>query len=256
MSKEQAKKLPQVKKKDLKEAALLPSDQVRQLGKVPSLTKFQGYKVNPFTHNWAREGLPIRARTVAENPNKVVTDVRTGEVEGITTSGIKSVKDTAEFVKFFAGFWHIHLGLKPAAARLLMILMAYLQTKKHGTDQLQINYNYLDAMMEDLQAVFPENAENLKMMSLNAYYASMRQLIANDIIAPVHLSSESYWVNTSMLFNGDRIVIFNAIEIDRSDDAIRLANAGITREVDERAPQGELSDVLQDASPYAVQTQE
>ena len=256
MSNNNAKKLPTVKKKDLKEVALLPSDQVKKLGKVPPLTKFQGYKVNPFTHNWAREGLPIRNKSVSDDAEHIVTDVRTGEVQGIKTTGIKTVKDTAQFVKFFAGFWHVHLGLKPAAARLLMILMAYLQTKKVGTEQLQINYHYLEAMMDDLQAIFPENAENLKMMSLNAYYASMRSLIANDIIAPVHLSSESYWVNTAMLFNGDRIAIFNAIEIDRSDDAIRLANAGITREVDLRAPQGELSDVLQDASPYTVQDKE
>ena len=250
-----AKKKVEVKKKDLDEVVITPSKQVElNGGKVPSLTKFHGYKLNPFTHNMVKEGIAVRGVLVNKVSDKIVTDVKTGDKESFATIGVRTTKDTGQFIKFYTNNWHVLFALKPSSAKLVMMLMAVMQTRKAGTDQIQISYPLLNEICKDLQKAFPEHRADLKMMSEKSFYTAMRELLANDFIAPVHLARDSYWINSAYLFNGDRLNLVNQIDIDRSNDAARFANAGINADARPLQVQGNLSDQLDDASPYSTET--
>jgi hypothetical protein len=153
---------------------------------------------NPFTEVLE---LKTKKKHIKIAQGKDLFNRETGELEDV--SHIVSFKevDDEEFIKIYSANIHIMFGLESAGHKVFQILLRAVQTTAINRDQLYFN-----------EQVALEIAEihGLK-LSKSTYLRGVKDLIKNQILAQSNKPS-IFFINTAVLFNGDRYAFTQAIK--------------------------------------------
>lgn len=148
-------------------------------------------KVNPLVQP---QEIVLRKATVKAGRSDNLVNQQTGEIEAVSTIYRVVEKDDAEFVKVFAAGVAASYDLTKTAQRVFTaVLKVYEETPMRGG-----YVDYLDLYWFDggLCGHFID-------MSEKTFQRGLKELLAKGFLAPrLH---NSYWVNPSLFFKGDRV---------------------------------------------------
>lgn len=164
------------------------------------------YKHNPFLSDLViKQG----SKKITASANRFdVIDKNTGEVNGACFGTYKKV-DKEEFVKIYTANVGVIFELNGAGKKLFQILAMRLQEVSINKDTV-----YLD------EETARELAQKIGIkMAKTTYYTGIKNLIMKKIIAK-SVSTNLFFINPNVIFNGDRLVVFNAYEKIKDNDLI------------------------------------
>lgn len=143
------------------------------------------FSTNPFMGDLT---VVTRPKRLTVSRNSSIIDQSTGEVEGFTEIAQVVLVDEAQFVKVFTKDLAVWFDLSKSALRVFGFVMA--TTQKHiGSDLIYLNFK-------------TEEAKQF-VTSKRSIYDGLAELIDKQFIAK-HESSGWYFINPSMIFNGNR----------------------------------------------------
>lgn len=148
-------------------------------------------KVNPLVQP---QEIVLRKATVRAARYDNLVNQQTGEVEAVSTIYKVVEKDDAEFVKVFAAGVAASYDLSKTAQRVFTaVLKVYEETPMRGG-----YVDYLDLYWFD-GGLCGHSID----MSEKTFQRGLKELLAKSFLAPrLH---NSYWVNPSLFFKGDRV---------------------------------------------------
>lgn len=175
-----------------------------------SLKSFKKHRENPFIKSLA-EYKVSKKRTVVKG-GKAIIDIESGEYENtaeITT--VRSV-DAEQFVKLYTTRLKDIFSLKPTSMKVLQVLLDQIQKTAIGGDQVMLNYAVAERYFEE---------NELKSISKSSFYTAIAEMVAKGFIAQADVSSNLFFINPHLFFNGDRVKFVEEWHIDRRKDLFK-----------------------------------
>ena len=162
------------------------------------------YRDNPFLKDLAE--MQVRKKRITVKADKVIIDPKTGEYED--TAEITKVfdVDADQFVKVFTTNMKAFFSLKPSTYQLLNIIIMQLSKEFQGSS-IYLNYGICKRYFED---------NNDKGFSVSSFHTAIKELIQKGFIAESE-DSNLYWINPTLLFNGDRIKFAKEYRLKKSN---------------------------------------
>lgn len=164
------------------------------------------YKENPFTQSLT---VKTRSKTVTiqasdrMNTEYAIVNQDTHEVKSTHIATYKQVDDD-QFVKLFTQNIAMIFDLNQAARKTLDMIMHVMQRTAISKDEVYID----DNVRADFTEMF-----SLK-LSKTTMYRGLTELESANIIAK-SVKTNIYFLNPNIVFNGDRLVLTQAIERNR-----------------------------------------
>ena len=159
---------------------------------------------NPFLHGMI---IPVHDKKVSISvlgaDSNILVNQNTGELHGTHVVAMKKV-DSDKFVKTFADYFAFTFDLSKAGQKALRVLMFAVQEQALGKDLVILDRVTLDAFLEvhDFEAVA---------LSMPTFSRGLAELEAAKIIAKAARIG-SYFINPSVLFNGNRVAFTTIID--------------------------------------------
>ena len=116
-------------------------------------------------------------------------------------------RDSEQFVKLFTSHIALTFDLNAAGIKAFTVLMWAVQHTSLGKDIVMLNKVALDDFLE-------AHDQSIK-LSVATFWRGLANLTKTKIIAK-HVNQGCYFINPSLVFNGDRIAFTSLIERDRS----------------------------------------
>jgi len=159
-----------------------------------------------------------KEKRISSGMRKELIDPMTGEVQQVAMTHQVKMLDDAAFVKVFSEGIRAMYGLSKAGTRVFQVILdEYQKTKMSAgyTDKIYLSW-------------FHDGLNGCDVgMSLRTFNRGIAELIENKFLAP--RSPETYWVNPSLFFKGDRVAFINEyrrktpkLRSLKSDEAVRL----------------------------------
>lgn len=161
------------------------------------------YKENPFTQSLT---VKTRSKTVTiqasdrMNTEYAIVNQDTQEIKSTHIATYKQVDDD-QFIKLFTQNISMVFDLKQAARKTLDMIMHVMQKTAISKDEVYIDDN--------VRAEFTEQL-SLK-LSKTTMYRGLSDLESANIIAK-SIRTNIYFLNPNIIFNGDRLILTQAIE--------------------------------------------
>ena len=172
-------------------------------------TKTKRYDINPFVGeiDLTVGTKSVKISTIGKDENILVNQA-TGEVQGTHVVAYKKV-DKEKFVKAFANYMAFTFELSKAGNKALRVVMWAMQVTAINRDLIVLDKYTLEDFLKD------ERHENLQ-LSYPTFMRGLGELCGAQILAKAQRSG-MYFINPSVMFNGDRIAFTTVIE-RASDD--------------------------------------
>lgn len=172
-----------------------------------SKMKLVKHKENPFLDNFTvtTKGKRVTVSPLGGGDENILINQSTGEVKGTHVTAFKQVDD-AEFVKLFTANIALTFELNQSGRKVFDMLTRVMQ--KHAISKDQV---YID---EHVREEFTEE-QGVKLAPATMY-RGIENLIERKIIARSQRTN-IYFINPSMVFNGDRIAFSTVIERKRKN---------------------------------------
>lgn len=170
-------------------------------------TKLVKHKENPFLENFT---ITTKGKRVTINPmskeDNILVSQATGEIKGTHVTAYKQVDD-AEFIKLFTANVGLTFNLNQSGRKVFDMLVRVMQHSAITRDQVYIDDNVREEFTD---------AHDVKLAS-STMYRGIDDLINKKIIARSNRTN-IYFINPSLVFNGDRIAFTTMIERKKSDN--------------------------------------
>jgi len=167
------------------------------------------YLDNPFVESFSVE---VRKKSLTVAAGLSVTDRDNNEVNVGAVATFQEV-DTEEFIKIYTqNIKHI-FELSGTAKKVLQPLM--LEIQKTAKNVAHVYFSLSDAQKRN-------NELGLDAISKTTFNRGMNELIENYFIAINAKGVNWYWINPSILFNGDRIRFIKDYRIKRTGEQLKL----------------------------------
>jgi hypothetical protein len=158
------------------------------------------HKTNPFVvDNQGQMILDIKEKNTKVfrgKGNELIVDGHTGEVTGATAFYKTEKVDSTQFAKLFVNEIRTLLDLSQTAYKMLLYIMTILKPNK-----------------DEIYLFVPDVMEYCQWKSKPAIYRAIKELIQNNIIAP-SWKPNIYYINPSILFNGDKLLLVKQYQKD------------------------------------------
>jgi len=146
------------------------------------------------------EGVTVttKEKRISSGMRRELIDPNTGEVQQVAMTHQVKTLDDAAFVKVFSEGIRAMYDLSRAGARVFQVILdEYQKTKMSDgyTDKIYLSWFHDGLNGNDIG------------MSLRTFNRGIAELIQNKFLAP--RSPETYWVNPSLFFKGDRVAFIN-----------------------------------------------
>lgn len=160
------------------------------------------YKENPFLNglNITTKGKQVKVTPLGSNKDNIVVNQSTGEVQGTHVVSYKQVDDK-EFVKLFTGNIALIFDLSSSGRKAFDMLLHVVQKEAIRKDLV-----YID---DEVRADFTE--EHKVKLATSTMYRGLENLVEKKILAR-STRTNHYFINPSMIFNGDRLAFTKVIE--------------------------------------------
>jgi hypothetical protein len=170
-----------------------------------SKSKIVKYKENPFLENFSvtTKGKRITVNALGSDDQNILVNQSTGEMKGTHVMAYKEVDDD-EFIKLFTANVALTFDLNMSGHKVFNMLCRVMQKEAIKKDQVYID----DNVREDFVNEF-----NVKFASATLY-RGLENLISRKILAKSQRTN-IYFINPSMVFNGDRLAFTTVIERKR-----------------------------------------
>ena len=180
--------------------------------KTTGISKLKIHKENPFV-----ETIPSNKKKKTEMlyaNGKVVLDPKTGEVEDV--QGIARVRyvDPEQFVKLYLNQLWIFFELGKPAQRVAEFVMQQVGRRAMGQGEILLSY-----------WEFAEYFEDRGGGSRPSFLRGIEELADKNVIARSPTSGV-WWINPSLLFNGDRARFVTEIRKKKKNSVQALEDAG------------------------------
>lgn len=162
------------------------------------------YAENPFKEETALATRVGTRRIKSQTGERYMVISQDGEV--IAPAGFHEVVevDKTAFVKLYVEGASGFAGFSKAGVRVFTVLYHAIQRERPGADRLWIHFKDVD--------------QNITPMSLATFKRGMRELLDARYIAESDRQG-MYWLNTVMLFNGDRLAFVKEYRLRGSRNA-------------------------------------
>jgi len=175
--------------------------------------EYQRYPSNPFTDglslSLATKNIRITRAGVDDN---ILINQKTGEVASTHVVAQRRV-DSEKFVKTFADYMSFTFELTKAGNKALRVVMWGIQEQSINSDTIVLDEFTRTEFLKEHDIEF--NA-----LSYPTYARGLRELCKAKIIAKT-LRKSFYYINPSVLFNGDRVVFSTILEKKSKDEEVR-----------------------------------
>lgn len=182
-------------------------DEIEKPTKPKGLSRrnFQKHSTNPFVDIHLLNQLSGRKNVYyTQTDSTTIIDLKTQEIEPVTTQIVKSVKaDKEQFVKIFTTHLKSFFELNQTAYKMLQYVLYTVQNEAMNSDKVYLNLN-------KAQIYFKNLGQNC---SSSSYYLGMKTLVEKAFIAET-TDLNVYYINAKLFFNGDRIEFITKFEID------------------------------------------
>lgn len=167
-------------------------------------TKTKRYEINPFlTEMDLTVGTKnVKISTIGKDEN-ILVNQSTGEVQGTHVVAFKKV-DKDKFVKAFANYMSFTFELSKAGNKALRVVMWAMQVTAINKDLIVLDKYTLESFLKD------DLHEELQ-LSYPTFMRGLGELCGAKILAKAQRSG-MYFINPSVMFNGDRIAFTTVIE--------------------------------------------
>lgn len=148
--------------------------------------KQKKYELNPFVDQMV---IKTKGKKMTVARGSTLVDMATGEIEGVTEIAQIVEVDEGQFIKLFTkdlAFW---FDLTKGGMRVFGALLTAVQTNAIGRDMV-----FLDVRHASLKSFS---------ISRSTFFRGIDELLEKGFIAK-HLSSNWYFINPAMFFNGNR----------------------------------------------------
>lgn len=164
------------------------------------------FKTNPFLEKVSSYRRGIK-RTVVKS-NKALLDLETGEIEGVAEIVQQVQVDSEQFVKLYTADLKKFFSLTPKSQRILQIVL--LQVQKHkDADSIMLNV----PVMVDFFETRNENPP-----ARQTFYLAVEEMISKGFLARSAFSSDMFYINPAIFFNGDRVRLVKEYQIIRQQE--------------------------------------
>lgn len=155
------------------------------------------YADNPFVG-------PERFALTVRNDLKLVAasvSININDQEQTTTGVIGRIQDvdTEQFVKIYTSNVACLFELNTTAQRTLIAV--FMAVQRQAKDKSEIYLSYNEALQYYVELEYPEN----KIPSKKTFYRGLGLLINDGFLAAAARGEHWYWINPSIIFNGDRV---------------------------------------------------
>lgn len=155
------------------------------------------YKSNPFLKNFEMRVSDINSIFITDQRDFI--DPETGEI--VNARMVKrTTVDREKFIKIFSDMVGHLLELSSAGTKVFGFLLWVLQNNKPGTDVVRLDNYELEVFSETYEFV----------ISRTVLTRGIQALEDRRVIAKTDKMGY-YWINPSMIFNGDRIALTHII---------------------------------------------
>ena len=160
------------------------------------------YKKNPFiVDEDGRFVLDVKTKNTKiyrGGGNEAIVNTDTGEITGQTTFIQTQKVDSNQFAKLFVNEIKNLLDLSQTTYKMLLYIMTLLKPNK-----------------DEIYIFVPDVMEHCNWKNKPTVYKAIKELIQNEIIAP-SWKPNIYFINPSILFNGDKLILVKAYQKDDS----------------------------------------
>jgi len=164
---------------------------------------------NPFIEKMNLKYSTKKASYSINDRNISIVDEKNGDRLSEVTQISQTYKvDKAKFTKIYHSALRNIFLLKTAGMRLLLTVLDQIQNSP-SSDEISLAYVLVK---ED--------------MSISMYTRGVRELFEAEIIYPTIITNRWY-INPSIIFNGDRIVLTQRYELDNSNETIDMDSGEI-----------------------------
>ena len=169
------------------------------------------HKTNPFLNEMVikKNSKQVKVSSLGKD-NNILVNQETGEVQGTHVVTYKQV-DEAEFVKIFTANIALTFELKSAGIKAFNVLLWTLQRKGIERDLVPLDSFALEEF----------NEQHEKQLSLPTFNRGLRDLDKSKIIAKSYRKG-FYFINPTLVFNGNRIAFTTAIELKSPEEQQEL----------------------------------
>lgn len=187
----------------------IPSS-IYQLQPIATIRGKDIYKDNPFI------GPEQFVVTVRNDLKLVATDVsiNINDQEQVTTGVIGRIQDvdTDQFVKIYTRNVGLLFELNQTAQKALIAVFLAVQAQAKDKSEIFLPYH---------KAIEYYTSINLqKYPSMSSYYKGIKSLINDGFLAAHYNGEHWYWINPSILFNGDRVRFVNEYRLTKQKKSI------------------------------------
>jgi len=159
---------------------------------VTKIRELEVYQENPFIESVGYER--TKKTEVLYTGDKAVVNVKTGEIdddEQIAVARIKYV-DSDQFVKLYVRYIHVFFELGQPAQKVARFVLEQVGRRALGKGEVLLSFNEYAAFYRGQKGV-----------SRPTFMRGMQELASKNLIAKSPNPS-IWWINPSMIFNGDR----------------------------------------------------
>lgn len=186
---------------------------VRSGGVFMAVRNLPAFKTNPFLEEVSSYRRGIK-RTVVKS-NKALLDLETGEIEDGAEIVQQVQVDSEQFVKLYTADLKKFFSLTPKSQRILQLVL--LQVQKHkGADSIMLNV----PVMVDFFETRNENPP-----ARQTFYLAIEEMISKGFLARSAFSSDMFYINPAIFFNGDRVRLVKEYQIIRRQELSFGGNA-------------------------------
>lgn len=173
------------------------------MGKIALKNK---YKENPFLDSFTvtTRGKRISVSALGKTEDNILINQNTGEVLGTHVTSFKQVDD-AEFIKVFTANIALTFDLSQPGRKVFDMLLHVMQKQAISKDQIYLD----DGVRQDFVM------EHGVKMATSTMYRGIDNLVERCIIAR-STRTNIYFINPSLVFNGDRVAFTRVIERKKS----------------------------------------
>ena len=166
------------------------------------------YADNPFLEAF---GIVVKKKSSIVASGLQITDQEGEEINCGIVGRITEV-DSETFIKMYTSNLSNFFDLSSSAIKVLVILLKEIQ--EYSKDRAEVYISY------DQVKIYCQN-ENKK-LSQPTFSRGIKELINNKFIAKSIKGSGWYWINPSIIFNGDRVRFVNEYRIKRKEEKLKL----------------------------------
>jgi len=171
--------------------------------------KTEAYKVNPWSGDLAAT-IATKNKITGIGKADALINLETGELSDTASIAMvkREIMDRQEFVKIFEGGISSIFALSKAARDLFQSMLQIYIDQKFQADRVYLSVAALEDVGYTRTRVTKNNALN--------------QLLELDFIAQVKNDKSWFWVNPSMFFKGDRMVMVREFAVKGTVDGDAL----------------------------------